>query len=746
MYNYDFSTLNSSDFEEFVCDLLNANEESNQSVIKYRTFKDGKDKGIDFLYSTRENELEIVGQAKHYYRSGFSQLKQKIKNEEKKKVNKLNPSRYIFATSVDLNVANVEDVKELFSPYIKSSTDIYGKSDLNKNLENNPKVLDSHFKLWFSSKNVLNKLLNYSIEGRSSEFIDTEIKKRLRLFVKTRQFGQARTTLLKNKFTIITGEPGIGKTTIAEMLIYDFIKENFELTYIYDDIKEVEQVFKNDDSKQLFYFDDFLGHNSYEIIRAKSSETALMKILRRISNSTNKYLILTTRTFILNSAVNESEKLRSLNLKTKESTIELHAYTESIRTQLLRNHIEEADISTDHKTILCTKYITNFIVKHPNFSPRSIEYITSTGIIEGLTPEEYQSFIQDNFNKPSEIWKHAYEQQISDIDRLLLNTMISFSDSVDISELEYAFIARLNYEVQNNNFRKPLNPFNTTLKRLEGGFIINEYQHQRKTPHFKFINPSLVDFLLDYLRKEKDEVIRIAESAYYLQQLTSRLYQLFETDVKHPFSKSLQERLVNEDSDFIKVGSKTSDYLTIVFLLQKHSNEKSKEEIIIRNLELINDWSFLFDDEYLIYQMAEFLEIIESNNVIRFFALESPMVFTILLLNTNELDEATDLVELMQTKFEIDLEKFFQQENYTSLSEHFSELFNYKIENEIEWLKEYSYDESSADEKEQEIISLLDEFISIGLEIEVDFTPFREFNWVEVGFENYLNEQMLKDN
>jgi len=208
MYNYDFSTLNSSDFEEFVCDLLNANEESNQSVIKYRTFKDGKDKGIDFLYSTRENELEIVGQAKHYYRSGFSQLKQKIKNEEKKKVNKLNPSRYIFATSVDLNVANVEDVKELFSPYIKSSTDIYGKSDLNKNLENNPKVLDSHFKLWFSSKNVLNKLLNYSIEGRSSEFIDTEIKKRLRLFVKTRQFGQARTTLLKNKFTIITGELG----------------------------------------------------------------------------------------------------------------------------------------------------------------------------------------------------------------------------------------------------------------------------------------------------------------------------------------------------------------------------------------------------------------------------------------------------------------------------------------------------------------------------------------------------------
>ncbi len=72
MSNFNFSTLNSTDLEEFVCDLLNAQEKSNNNRIIYRTFKEGKDKGIDFLYSTPLNQYSIVGQVKHYFRSGFN--------------------------------------------------------------------------------------------------------------------------------------------------------------------------------------------------------------------------------------------------------------------------------------------------------------------------------------------------------------------------------------------------------------------------------------------------------------------------------------------------------------------------------------------------------------------------------------------------------------------------------------------------------------------------------------------------
>jgi len=226
MADYDFSTLSSSDLEELVCDLLNAKERSNQSEIFFRTFRDGKDKGIDILYSTAANDYEIVGQVKHYYRSGFNVLRRTLVQDEKQKVLRLKPTRYIFATSVDLSVADIHDIQSIFHPYLLGN-DIYGKKDLNRLLESYPEVLTNHFKLWYSSSNVLQKILTYHIEGRSFEFQENDLKRRLRLYVETPFLSQAQDKLVKNNFIIITGEPGVGKTTTAELLLYKLISDDY---------------------------------------------------------------------------------------------------------------------------------------------------------------------------------------------------------------------------------------------------------------------------------------------------------------------------------------------------------------------------------------------------------------------------------------------------------------------------------------------------------------------------------------
>src|SRR5690606_37492703 len=109
MGQYDFSTLNSTDLEELVCDLLNAKEASQNSAIKFRTFKEGKDRGIDLLYSTNDDRYSIVGQVKHYHKSGATRLVRDLEIE-KTKVNLLKPDRYIFATSVDLSADQIEDI------------------------------------------------------------------------------------------------------------------------------------------------------------------------------------------------------------------------------------------------------------------------------------------------------------------------------------------------------------------------------------------------------------------------------------------------------------------------------------------------------------------------------------------------------------------------------------------------------------------------------------------------------------
>ena len=94
MNNYDFSTLNDKEFEELTKDLLNS-----ELKLDLRSFPRGRDKGIDLRKSTDLNKNYIVVQVKHFINSKYSLLKTKLFNEELEKVKKLNPDRYLIATS-----------------------------------------------------------------------------------------------------------------------------------------------------------------------------------------------------------------------------------------------------------------------------------------------------------------------------------------------------------------------------------------------------------------------------------------------------------------------------------------------------------------------------------------------------------------------------------------------------------------------------------------------------------------------
>jgi len=739
MSDYDFSTLNSLDLEELVCDLLNAHERETGTGIIFKTFKEGKDKGIDLLYSTPFNKYEIVGQVKHYYRSGYKVLIKNLKDAEKFKVDQLNPKRYFLATSVDLSVNNAEEIKSIFHPFLKNLSDVYGKKDINKYLDLYPEVLTNHFKLWFSSSEILRKILTYQIEGRSNEFKESELKKKLRLYVVTPSLNRARKVLEKNNFVIITGEPGSGKTITAELLIYEYIKNDYELIYIYDDIKEAEQKIQPDDKKQIFYFDDFLGSNSLEIAKAKSSETALIKILRRISNANNKKFVLTTRTFLLKTAIEESEKLRNFNLKAKESLLQLNEYDSFGKLNVLNNHIEESFLSSDLKDILCKPFIQNFIVNHDNFSPRSVEYVTFSENVENLSPVDFEKFIIENFNYPDEIWRHAYEQQINDLDRFLLNTMLSFGDSVKMDDLEVAFNSRLDYEIKYNNFTRPMHAFRSAFRRLENGFVVQETYHDQNV---KFINPSLVDFLLNYLRSDQDEVKRISESTVFLAQLTKRFLPLeFNRPIKIP--DLLKKRLLYGSSFFIKKSTANADKCFLSILLYNYFDLDEAESIIIALFSSIENWNILAEKE-IGYYTKLFLVNLTSKNIIEAISKIGINMFQHLIANDN-ISDSIKTMHLLVEKFHIDLQYHFKQDEYYFLSMLFTNLLDEKIDDDIDDLLNYSNAQDFVDEKEIESKSLREDLERFGLDIKSNFSKYGSYDWREVGMDNYFQEQMAKD-
>ncbi|WP_166384860.1 restriction endonuclease [Polaribacter sp. 11A2H] len=590
---YDFSTLNSFEFEKLVCDLLNLEKEKNQP--RFQIFKEGKDKGIDLYSGESYHRENIIVQVKHYVKSPLSKLKSNLKNIELPKVKLLNPDSYYIVTSSELSFQDKLDLKEVFTPYITSTSNIYGRDDLNSILRTNKELEETHYKLWFSSSIALRNIQKYKFEGRRKQFTSNILKRKLRLFVPTFSYFHSLEKLKENKFVIITGEPGVGKTTISDMVIYDFIKRDYEINIIYDSISEIEETINLDKSKQVFYFDDFLGHTQAEISKSKAAENYLLKIINLIEGSENKFLVLNTRKFILSSFLEESERLNKSDILEKESKVEVKAYSYGVKRRILDLHILESNLDLNNLNIL--KKHASHICFHQNFSPRIIEFFTSD-LNKDFNPQEFEKFIFENLTNPKEIWKHAYLKQITDFDRFLLNTLYSANGSANKIELEILYNSRLNYEVANNNYKKPIDSFNTSLRVLNEGFLsINNFS---KNIEISFINPSLQDYLIYFIQDNSSEKERIIKSAHKIEQW---FWFFFKYNKFEKLDSNYSNFFLDTNTNYQK--NEESIFLSAIFIYYYINPNNST---IPKLLKSIKDWEFIYErNSYTSYLLNHFM-------------------------------------------------------------------------------------------------------------------------------------------
>jgi hypothetical protein len=642
---YDFSTLNSFEFEKLTCDLLNSTLLDGQP--RFQIFKEGKDKGVD-LYSGESYHFEtIIVQVKHYIKTPLTKLKYNLKKEELPKVKLLNPDSYFIVTSSELSFQDKKDIKDIFSPYIKSTSNIYGRDDLNALLRTNKKIEETHFKLWFSSVTALRNIQKYKFEGRRKQFTSNVVKRKLRLFVPIFSYYQSLDIIKNNKYIILTGEPGVGKTTISDMIIYDFIKKNYEINIIYDSIREIEEAISFDNSKQVFYFDDFLGHTQAEISKSKTAENYLLKIINLIESSENKYLILNTRKFILSSFMEESERLKQSNFLKNESKIEITAYSFGVKRRILDLHISESNLEPEILDIL--KQHASYICLHKNFSPRIIEFFTSD-LNKNFNLKDFEKFIIENLSNPKEIWKHAYLNQISDYDRFLLNTLYSLNGSCKKEELEVNYNSRLEYEVRNNNYKKPIDSFNKSIRVLNGGFLsINNFSTYIE---ISFINPSLQDYLNYFIEENNSEKERIVKSSNNIKQWYWIFfkYNKFEK-INSNYSNFFlnQYKIYNRDEESI--------FLSALFIYYYIDNQNST---ISKLLLSITDWEFIYErNNYTFYLLNDFMKHSISNSKINNTVSNLDNSFFFNYINDYEtIYDIIDRVQLLKNHYNFSIKEF----------------------------------------------------------------------------------------
>lgn len=579
---YRLDIINDKEFEILAKDLLES-----ELRIKLQNFRSGKDKGVDLRYAGND-ENEIIVQAKHYIKSTFSDLRTVLK-AERDKIEKFSPQphRYILFTSFDLNTGQTDEIVKMFYPLLKNSQDVFGMSRIQEMIANNSSIEEKHYKLWLTSTNILQRILHNGVKGRS-EYVEAKIIQRSKLFVPTEDFSLALRTLIENRVLIITGEPGVGKTTIAHQLIYDNLAKGFELIVTDDKLEDVENLLSPDsEKKQVVFFDDFLGANIYEVLNPRNNQAKIVNFIERIQHSPNKLLIMTTRTTILNQAVSYYEKFKKIG--TEESLkyeVKIRNYSKLSKAHILYNHIYHA-LSTNYHDVFFTERFYHQIIGHQNFFPRLIEFITTEGQIKNKTAKEAKSFIQRSLDNPSEIWEYAYKEQLDEVDQFMLCTIFSFAGSkFTETELLDAFNSRYDYEILKNGHKRKVDAFEGGLKKLTGGFIIMIWHPAENIRTVSLFNPSIADFLLNYIKSRPDEMDRIFFSARFFEQIIGYFkigedYFNILDDRRERYYNVFKERYCQ--LTFLG-GSKGSRQLTTLFVFAtqfpKHCSEKEMFDLI----------------------------------------------------------------------------------------------------------------------------------------------------------------------
>ena len=522
MNEYDFLNLSSFEFENITRDLL-----QKKLGIFIESFTTGRDGGVD-LRIAKSKSSNIIIQAKRYQK--YSDLKFILKKEADNLAKcKNKPTRYILSTSVGLTPSNKTEISSILAPYIKCPEDILGKNDLNNLLGLYDEIETKYHKLWLSSVSVLKRVLHSKVYNQS-KFELQEIKELLKIYVQNESYNKALDILKEHHYVIISGIPGIGKTTLARMLVFNLLSKEFdEFIYLSDDIDDAYTIF-DDNKKQVFFFDDFLGKNFLEIKPRRNEDNKLVKFIETIKKSKNKIFILTTREYILNQAKTTFEQLNNPSINLAKCTLDLSSYTKFIRAEILYNHLFFADVPRDHLINLIEKRKFIEIIEHKNYNPRIIETFVNQQFWDNCEADKFSEHLMDFFNNPESVWLHAFENTISNEAQVTLLILSTLGTPVLMEDLKDAINSFFIENSDNYLMKIDSMLFLKVIKALENTFIVTKMDSQGKVA-IEFQNPSIQDFLINYINGKKSLIIELINSFIYKDQFF-RIFTLKKIDKK----------------------------------------------------------------------------------------------------------------------------------------------------------------------------------------------------------------------
>jgi hypothetical protein len=541
------AALSDVEFEHLVSDLLYA-----ETRQKYERFGVGPDGGIDLRHTDASGAVEVV-QCKHYSRSSFSQLNTAA-GKEPAKLNRLDPrpARYRFVVSQSLTPGQKDKLIEALDGWVDEPGDIWGAEKIEDLLDIHEDVERRHVKLWLSSSQQLEKLLNAGTHNRSNDLIE-RITEALPRYVQTSRFADAQKLLEESGVCLIAGVPGIGKTTLAQMLLLDCAQQGFEPLYVSENISEAWDALT--ERPQVFYYDDFLGRIGLAGL-SKNEDQRLVDFIAKANRDPRKVrLILTTREYILRDAVSLYDTLGRAAIDHKRFLLALSDYTRYERGLVLYNHLYHSErLRPEWLRELLEDRAYVRIVDHLNYNPRLVEFITGLSQSPELDHIEggWVEFAVAALDNPQAIWRRAFERELNDVQRAILICLVSFGTGIDYEVLKYAATGlseAMGLKISDPDFDRALNVLEATFLRTD---------RLGETIAIDVANPSISDYVVSVIAESPALIEQLIKGSLYFAQL-KQLWELSTTHEAPAIRGRLQAQLDSRLGELADAFARTID-------------------------------------------------------------------------------------------------------------------------------------------------------------------------------------------
>jgi len=561
----NFSNLNDLEFEYLCKDVM-----SRMLGVELRRFGKGRDGGIDLTDDT--DKKTIVVQVKHYIKTDVTGLLSALRKEVPK-VEENDPEKYYVCCSKELTPQNTNDIYAMFSEYMESPNNIITIIEINDFLEKeeNVDILRKHFKLWIESTNILTSIFTNDI-CIDSDVLLSDIKESVHMFVKTTAYDNALSCLEKNNVLIIVGDPGVGKTITSKMLVLHYATQGYKIRYTTDgaDLASLKKALsQSSNDKEIILLDDCFGQAYFSM--KDTQENQLLALIKCVKMSSNKVLIMNSRVTIYQEATMRTPSLvKSLDKKEYRAyVLDMSNISLVEKAKIFYNHLYFGNVPTAYREDII--YNKNYmkIVRHDNYNPRIVEFVTNKRQFEQVAPSRYAEFILGCLNNPQEIWENEYSRRLSNIDRILLNTLYSLTNTtISMDVAKRCFENRLGMM---GGVDLSINHFEQSVKRLHNSMI--KIVDDKGCRMLSVSNPSVNDFLRSYLERNTPEKQQIIAHSICFRQL---------------------KRLLSKDEYEAMLKNLFEDGTILRFVFE---SEKQKREFIISYCT-INE---IYDDIYKTY-------------------------------------------------------------------------------------------------------------------------------------------------